>query len=92
MRALVTDADLARAHKDPAFRRDLVAGNLDFLLMELNRLRNLGPDARRARLIREGVDLAVKLADVLQRAEADRSGSPRRGEGRQTLPFHRNAV
>ena len=70
MRVLVTDAELARAREDPAFRRQLVAGNLELLLSELNRLRSLGPDPKRARLIREGVQLAVKLSDVLHRAEA----------------------
>jgi hypothetical protein len=64
---LVSDADLARARLDPAFRHELVAGNLEFLLGTLNRLRNSEGDAQSARQIREGVDLAVQLAELLQR-------------------------
>jgi uncharacterized membrane protein YgcG len=65
--AVVTDADLLRARQDPAFRHQLLAGNLEFLLEELNRLRRAGPDPKRKRQIKEGVELAVKLADLLQR-------------------------
>jgi len=65
--ALVTDAELARARIDPEFRHQLVAGNLEFLLNQLNRLRTSEADAHSARQIREGVDLAVKLAELLQR-------------------------
>lgn len=64
--ALVTDADLARARTDPAFRHQLVADNLERLLGELNRLRGSNANPKRARQIREGVDLAVQLADLLQ--------------------------
>ena len=65
--ALVTDAELARARIDAEFRHQLVAGNLEFLLNQLNRLRTSEADAQSARQIREGVDLAVKLAELLQR-------------------------
>ena len=65
-RTLVTDADLSRARADPAFRHQLVAENLELLLGELNRLRGAGANTKRARQIREGVDLAVQLADLLQ--------------------------
>jgi hypothetical protein len=64
---LVSDADLARARHDPAFRHELVAGNLEFLLGTLNRLRTTQTDPQSARQIREGVDLAVQLAELLQR-------------------------
>ena len=64
---LVTDADLrARAQRPgvptAACRREprTPAG-------QLNKLRALGANPARARQIREGVDLAVKLADLLQR-------------------------
>jgi hypothetical protein len=67
--ALVTDDDLARARVDPEFRHRLVADNLELLLGELNRLRSGKSDVRRARQIREGVDLAVQLAEILQRIE-----------------------
>ena len=67
--ALVTDDDLARSRVDPEFRHRLVADNLELLLNQLNRLRNGKTDARRAKQIREGVDLAVQLAEILQRIE-----------------------
>jgi hypothetical protein len=67
--ALVTDEDLARSRADPAFRHRLVADNLELLLGELKRLRNGKSDAHRAKQIREGVDLAVRLAEILQRIE-----------------------
>jgi hypothetical protein len=71
--ALVTDDDLARSRADPQLRHRLVADNLEFLLAELNRLRSTKPDARCARQIREGVDLAVQLAEILQRLEPSQS-------------------
>src|SRR4051812_7518057 len=67
MAELVTDAELARARQDPAFRHQLLADNLERLLGELNKLRARGADRARAKQIREGVDLAVKLAGLLQR-------------------------
>jgi hypothetical protein len=67
--ALVTDDDLARSREDPEFRHRLVAENLELLLGQLNRLRNGKTDAQRAQQIREGVSLAVQLAEMLQRLE-----------------------
>jgi len=65
--ALVTDDDLARARLDPAFRHRLVADCLHLLLSELNKLRaRTGANPNRAGQIREGVDLAVRLAELLQ--------------------------
>ena len=61
------DNDLARSRVDPAFRHRLVADSLELLLNELNRLRNDKTDAQRAKQIREGVNLAVQLAEILQR-------------------------
>ena len=72
--ALVTDEDLARSRVDPAFRHRLVAENLELLLTQLNRLRSGAADAQRAKHIREGVDLAVRLAELLQRLEQLRAG------------------
>ena len=65
----MTDDDLARSRVDPEFRHRLVAENLELLLNQLNRLRNGKADAQRAKQIREGVDLAVQLAEILQRIE-----------------------
>jgi hypothetical protein len=62
MSELVTDADLARARRDPEFRQRFYADNLDRLLEKLNVMRKTGGDAK---LIKEGVDLAVKLAERL---------------------------
>jgi hypothetical protein len=67
MNVLVSDDDLARARSDPAFRQQLLADNLERLLTALEAMRRTkieGPDV--ARQMREGVDLAVKLADRLQ--------------------------
>jgi len=67
--SLVTDDDLSRARVDPEFRHRLIADNLELLLGELNRLRGGKTNSRRAKQIREGVDLAVQLAEILQRIE-----------------------
>ena len=75
MTGIVTDADLARARQDPAFRHQLVADSLELLLRELNRLRRSTSDATRARQIREGVELAVRLADLLQRIAVETGGA-----------------
>jgi predicted trehalose synthase len=67
MSDLVTEDDLTRARTDPAFRQQLMADSLERLLEALNEMRKaseIPPDA--ARQIREGVDLAVQLADRLQ--------------------------
>ena len=66
MSGIVTDEDLARARKDPIFRQRFYADHLDRLLEKLNEMRKSGAnDPERARMIKEGVDLAVKLADRL---------------------------
>ena len=67
MRELVTEEDLARARVDPDFRQQLLAQNLERLLEALSNMRKSGnnePDS--GRQLREGADLAVKLADRLQ--------------------------
>ena len=72
---LVTDAELSRARHDPEFRHQLLADNLELLLGELNRLRSAGADPKRAGQIREGVSLAVKLADLLQKIASERGSA-----------------
>ena len=66
---LVTEDDIERARKDPAFRQELLAKNLEQLLAARNLMRknNGDRDPDSARQIREGVDLAVKLAGRLQK-------------------------
>ena len=67
----VSDEDLARARRDPAFRRKLLSESLEVLLATLNKMRasSRSLDKASARQIRDGVDLAVKLADLLQSAQ-----------------------
>jgi hypothetical protein len=67
MAKLVTEDDLARARIDPAFRQQFLAENLDRLLEALKKMRDAdSQDADTARQLREGADLAVQLADLLQ--------------------------
>jgi len=76
MSGLVTEDDLARARTDPGFRQQLLAQNLERLLEALNQMRKANDtDPTSVRQIREGVDLAVKLADRLQ--QNDHSPGPR---------------
>lgn len=70
--ALVTDADLANARQDLASRQRLVSQYLELLLGELNKLRSMSADPVRTRQIREGVELAVKLADLLHALSQER--------------------
>jgi len=68
MSDLVSEDDLERARNDPAFRQQLMADNLERLLEALNKMRqhnNATPQS--AAQMREGVDLAVELAERLQR-------------------------
>ena len=74
MSELVSEQDLARARSDAAFRQQLMAGNLERLLEALKQMRKADdPSPESARQLREGVDLAVKLADRLQ-ASPGRAG------------------
>lgn len=74
----VTEKDLQRARQDPAFRQKLLSDSLEVLLATLNKLRSSsrGLDKANARQIRDGVDLAVKLADLLQSAQRQ-NGPPK---------------
>jgi hypothetical protein len=67
----VTEENLERARRDPAFRRKLLSDSLEVLLARLNKMRSSSRslDKTSARQIRDGVDLAVKLADLLQTAK-----------------------
>ena len=72
---IVSEDDLERARQDPAFRQQLMAQNLDKLLAALTRARQgseKSPEV--ARQMREGVDLAVMLADRLQREDEGDNG------------------
>jgi hypothetical protein len=64
---LITDSDLARARQDKAFRQQLLTESLELLLGELSKLQRAAKNAARPDQVREGVELAVKLADLLRR-------------------------
>jgi N-glycosylase/DNA lyase len=70
---LITEAALARARQDADFRQQLLTESLDLLLGELSKLQRATQNAARADQVREGVELAVKLADLLRRTA---SGAP----------------
>ncbi len=68
MSELVSEDDLARARNDPAFRQQMMAEQLERLLEALNKMRRDNSESPQAAAqIREGVDLAVELADRLHR-------------------------
>jgi hypothetical protein len=75
----VTDADLARARRDAEYRQKLLTDNLDRLLVELSRLRNDPGAINKARALqmREGAQLAVKLADLLHGLATEGDGTPK---------------
>ena len=77
MSDLVSEDDLERARSDPEFRQQLLAHSLERLLEALNAMRKIpaNDSAEAARQMREGVDLAVKLADRLQ--QNTRNSDPR---------------
>jgi hypothetical protein len=65
--APVTEADLAQARVDPEFRNKLLTRNLEILLGKIQRQRQLPRTATAsAAQIREGVTLAVRLAELIQ--------------------------
>ena len=72
---IASEHDLEHARADPAFRQQLMAEKLDMLLSELNRLRTKAANKPETdRHIREGANLAVKLAERLQSPGTKRKG------------------
>jgi len=68
-----TDADLSRARSDPDFRQRLLEQNLEALLAGMTKLRGAAsPVSTRAKQLREGVELAVRLAELIQNADLRR--------------------
>jgi len=66
----VSDTDLARARSDPAFRQRLLEQNLETLLAGMKKLRGSAtPNGAGAKQLREGVELAVRLAELIQNAD-----------------------
>lgn len=69
----VSDADLARARRDRSFRQRLLEDNLEALLAGMKKLRKQDPAIDgNARQLREGVELAVRLAEIIQNAARPR--------------------
>ncbi|MGA8321478.1 MAG: hypothetical protein WBE48_16820 [Xanthobacteraceae bacterium] len=73
----VTDSDLARARSDPAFRQKLLTESLEILLATIERQRKTSqsapsPDDTK---LREGVELAVRLAELIKNADTRQSRS-----------------
>jgi hypothetical protein len=65
--APVTEDDLVRARTDPAFRQKLLNRNMEALLAGLKTARKTpSPKAGADDQIREGVQLAVRLAELIQ--------------------------
>ena len=69
-----TDADLKRARSDPAFRQKLLEQSLETLLAGLQKLRQTAgaQDNAAAVQMREAVELAVRLAELIQGPAAAR--------------------
>jgi len=64
--APVTEDELARARTDPAFRQKLLSQNMEALLAGIKKLRKAPAAGNGAKQIREGVELAVRLAELIQ--------------------------
>jgi hypothetical protein len=73
----VTDSELARARSDPAFRQKLLTQSLEILLTRMQKLRKASQSvpAGDEKRLREGVELAVRLAELIQDADGRQSGS-----------------
>lgn len=71
---LPTEEDIARARVDTPFRKQLLTRSLERLLGELSKIQRVPPDASRADQMREGIELAVKLSDLLRQSAP---GAPR---------------
>jgi hypothetical protein len=65
--APVTEDELAKARNDPGFRQKLLSHNMEALLAGIKRLRKAqAPTGHETKQIREGVELAVRLAELIQ--------------------------
>lgn len=63
----ISDADISRSREDPRYKQILLAKSLESLLGSMHRLQN-GPsaaDPEKARELRDGAMMAVKLADMI---------------------------
>jgi hypothetical protein len=74
--APVTEAQLARSRSDPAFRQKLLEQSLEALLAGVQKLRNAPNGTMDAKQMREAIELALRLAEMIQRPqEQARNGS-----------------
>jgi hypothetical protein len=65
--APVTNDELARARSDPAFRQKMLSQNMEALLDGIKKLRKTpAVTGEGKKQIREGVELAVRLAEMIQ--------------------------
>jgi hypothetical protein len=73
----VTESELAQAREDPAFRQQLLTRNLEILLAKLQKQRQAprSKDSNAAQM-REGVTLAVRLAELIAIAAGTSSRNP----------------
>lgn len=84
----VTDADLARARSDPAFRQKLLTESLEALLAKMQKLRKSAPlpvsGGGGESQLRQGVELAVRLAELIQKVDGHHpsGGEPRSRAGK----------
>ena len=78
---LVDATDLARARDDGHLSRQFVAENLERLLAGLQKLRVAAsvPVSERESQLREGMALAVKLADLLHEMTENQADEPPAG-------------
>jgi hypothetical protein len=68
--SFINQADLKRARSDPSFRQRLLQQSLDGLLGRLQKERRASPTvAASDRQMREGIALAVRLAELIQAAD-----------------------
>jgi phage shock protein A len=74
----VTEDDLTRARSDPAFRQKLLTESLETLLAKIQKLRKSAQSAPSDAQLREGVELAVRLAELIQNVDGQPSGSESR--------------
>ena len=65
----LTEADLSRARTDPDFRQKLLQQSLDALLGRLQERQMPSSVAAKPGQMREGVTLAVRLAELIQTSE-----------------------
>lgn len=71
MGGVVSEADLARAAEDMAFRHELMAQSLEALIAALHRARRGQYRPETVRQIQEGTGLAVELAERMQQIKAN---------------------